>query len=128
MAKKVADKLKESTSYLVAPNSADPKKLKGRPVDKDDPNVQGGVDIAIGVQTAPDEPDAQLDVRFRDGNTYCTLHVHTVKGASYDDHWMFTGIKSADDLRINWEYGQEKLRKAKQKEKELAPPSSETVQ
>jgi hypothetical protein len=86
-----------------------PKTLKGTTIQADDENLSGGVDCAIGLDTAKDKPDAQLDIRYRGGNTYVSLAVDNGKGQRVpQEHWRFTGLISPEDCRTNWKAAQEK--------------------
>jgi hypothetical protein len=89
------------------------KTLKGTVIDKDDENLTGGVDSAIGLDAPADQPDAQLDIRWRDGNTFVSLAVDDGKGRRVpQEHWKFAGTISPDDCRTNWKAAQEKAGKA----------------
>lgn len=83
--------------------------LKGATIDKDDGGLSGGVDSAIGLDTDEGQPDAQLDIRYRGGNTLVSLSVDDGKGNRVPQkHWRFTGLISPEDCRANWKAAQEK--------------------
>jgi hypothetical protein len=85
------------------------KALKGAVIAADDENLSGGVDSAIGLDTGADQPDAQLDIRYRGGNTYVSLAVDDGKGKRIpQEHWKFIGLISPEDCRTNWKAAQEK--------------------
>jgi hypothetical protein len=83
--------------------------LKGTAIEVDDENLSGGVDSAIGLDTPDGMPDAQLDIRYRGGNTYVSLAVDSGKGQRVpQEHWRFAGLISPEDCRTNWKAAQEK--------------------
>jgi hypothetical protein len=80
-----------------------PKALKITAIEKDDENLTGSVDSAIGLDTPEGKPDAQLDIRWRDGNTYVSLAVDDGKGRRVpQEHWRFAGAISPEDCRTHW--------------------------
>jgi hypothetical protein len=82
--------------------------LKGTVIAADDQNLTGSVDSAIGLDTDADQPDAQLDIRYRDGNTFVSLAVDGGEGRAPQEHWRFVGMISPEDCRANWKAAQEK--------------------
>lgn len=86
-----------------------PKTLKGASIKADDENLSGGVDSASGLDTPEGKPDAQLDIRYRGGNTYVSLVVDNGKGDRLpQEYWRFAGLISPEDCRANWKAAQEK--------------------
>jgi hypothetical protein len=86
-----------------------PKTLKGTSIDAKDENLSGGVDSASGLDTPEGKPDAQLDIRYRGGNTYVSLVVDNGKGDRLpQEYWRFAGLISPEDCRANWKAAQEK--------------------
>jgi hypothetical protein len=84
-----------------------PQVLKGVSIEADDENLVGGVDSAIGLDTPEGKPDAQLDIRYRDGNTFVSLAVDDGKGKRVpQEHWKFIGAISPEDCRTNWKAAQ----------------------
>lgn len=82
------------------------KLLKETPVDKDDENLKGAVDMAVGVQAPPGRNSHQLDIRYRDGKTYVSVveHKEGAEPSAYE-HFMLSGDYDRERLLHQWEEG-----------------------
>lgn len=90
---------------------ASPGALKGVVISADEEGLKNGADAAIGLDTPPDQPDAQLDIRYRGGNTFVSLAVEDEGRRVPREHWRFIGAISPEDCRANWMAAQERAAK-----------------